>query len=181
MSKLQIGVIGSMADLKYSEEVEKMAEKVGELIAEKGCVMVFGAEKDFDSIPTAACRGAKSKGGVTVGVTYDKKKNVFQKDADVIIPTGMVRGGGRELVLSLSCDSVIAIGGGSGTLTEIAIAYQADIPVVALAKSGGWSEKLADTFIDDRRRVKVYSAPSPEEAVDLAIKLGKEYREKESA
>ena len=65
--------------------------------------------------------------------------------------------------------------GGSGTLTELAIAYQADIPMVVLNNTGGWSEKLANTFLDSRERRKIYAKDTPEEVVDLAFKLAEEY------
>lgn len=174
--KLQIGVMGSAADLKYAKEVEQAAEKLGELIAKNDGILFFGAEKDSDSLSTAACRGAKKANGITVGVTYGKGKEIWEKDyADIIIPSGLERGGGRELVLVLACDAIISISGGSGTLTELAIAYQADIPMVALKGFGGWSDKLADTYFDGRKRRKVELAKTPKEAVDLAIKLGNKY------
>lgn len=179
MRRFQIGVMGSAADLKYSKAVAKTAERVGELIAEAGAITVFGAEKDSDSLSTAACRGAKSKGGMTVGVTYEKGKNIWEKDmADFIVASGLVRGGGRETTLVLSCDAVIAVSGGSGTLTELAIAYQADIPMVAMIGTGGWSEKLANTFIDGRERRKTFGAKSPEEAVKIALSEAKGYVKK---
>lgn len=179
MRKLVIGVMGSMADLNYSKEFEGAAERVGELIAEKNGILFFGAEKDADSLSTAACRGAKNKGGMTVGVTYEKGKNVWQKDtADLIIPSGLVRGGGREMVLVLSCDAVIAISGGSGTLNELVIAYQADIPMVALTGFGGWADKLADGFFDARERQKIHAAKTPAEAVEIAFREAFAYREK---
>lgn len=180
MRKLQIGVMGSAADLKYSKDVEQIAERLGELVAEAGATLVFGAEKDSDSLSTAACRGAKKKGGFTVGVTYGKHKNIWQKEdiADFVVASGLERGGGRETTLVLSCDAVIAVSGGSGTLTELAIAYQADIPMVAMKGTGGWSEKLADTFIDGRERRKTIAADTPEEAVKIAIKEAKGYVEK---
>lgn len=169
MRKVQIGIMGSMADLKYTKEVEQAAQRLGELVAEKGGILFFGAEKDADSLSTAACRGAKRKGGLTVGVTYGKSKDIVEKNADVIIPCGMERGGGREFVLVLSCDAIIAISGGSGTLTELAVAYQADIPMVALQGFGGWADKMADQYFDERNRRKVLGASSPEEAVELAF------------
>ena len=173
--KIQIGVMGSTSDLNYSKEVEKIAEEVGFLIAEKGGALIFGAEKDFDSLSTAACRGAKKAGGLTVGVTYGKGFDVFEKkNADIIIPTGLERGGGREFTLVLSCDAVIAINGGSGTLTEMTIAYQANIPMVAIRGTGGWSEKLAETYIDNRKRVKVKLADNAKEAVEYAFKVARE-------
>lgn len=179
--KLQIGVMGSAADLKYSTEISKLAEKVGELIAESGNITIYGAEKDCDSLSTAASRGAKRGGGLTVGVTYGKHKDIYDKEnTDVIIPCGLERGGGREFVLVNSCDCIIAISGGSGTLTEIAIAYQSDIPVIVLSGTGGWADKLANKFIDDRERRKCIEAKNPEEAVSMAIKEATTYSEKYS-
>lgn len=170
--------MGSAADLKYTKEIEIAAQKIGELIAERDGVLFFGAEKDSDSLSTAACRGAKSKGGLTVGITYGKGKDIWQKDADVIIPTGLERGGGREMVLVLGCDAVIAVSGGSGTLTEMAIAYQADIPLVVLNGLGGWADKLAGTFIDERNRREAFSAATPQEAVEIAFREAEGYRNK---
>jgi len=66
---------------------------------------------------------------------------------------------------------LICINGGSGTLMEIAMAYQAGIPIVVIDKTGGWSERLKDTFLDDRRRIKIEVAKTPQEAVELAINL----------
>ncbi len=169
--RIQIGVMGSAADLAYGGEIAALAERVGELLVEYGAIVVYGAEKDYDSLSTAAARGAKRKGGLTVGVTYGTGKDIWDKDGntDVLIVTGLERGGGREFVLVNSCDAIIAISGGSGTLTELAIGYQIDIPMVALTGVGGWSQKLAGTFLDARERRRILEASTPEEAVRLAI------------
>ncbi|MDP3964886.1 MAG: succinylglutamate desuccinylase/aspartoacylase family protein [bacterium] len=167
----QIGVIGTMGDIQYSKKIESLAESIGEEIAKNGATLVFGAEKDYDSLSSAACRGAKKAGGLTVGVTYGKGLTVAESNADVIIATGMERGGGRELPLVLSCDVVISIGGGSGTLNEITIAYQAGIPVVALKGSGGWSDSLAGYYLDSRKRFKIQTVTDPARAVTMALAL----------
>ncbi|MCX6712586.1 MAG: TIGR00725 family protein [Candidatus Vogelbacteria bacterium] len=171
--KFQIGVMGSAADLKYSKKLEKLAEEVGQFIAQSGNITVYGAEKDYDSLSTAASRGAKKAGGLTVGVTYGKGKDIWDKDGytDVIICSGLERGGGREFVLVNSCDAVIIISGGSGTLTEAAIAYQLNIPVIALTKTGGWADKLAGEYFDQRKRFKVLPADTAQEAVNKALDL----------
>ena len=176
MRRFQIGVMGSAADLKYDKKIAEIAEKIGALVAERDGILVFGAEKDSDSLSTAACRGAKSKGGLTLGVTYGKNKDIWQKDADIIMPCGLDRGGGRETVLVLACDAIIAISGGSGTLTELVIAYQADIPMVGMKGVGGWSEKLADTYIDGRERRMVIGADTAEKAVEIAFVEAAGYR-----
>jgi uncharacterized protein (TIGR00725 family) len=71
--------------------------------------------------------------------------------------------------LVLSCDAIIAISGGSGTLTEIAIAYQANIPTIVMNGTGGWAERLADEYLDARKRRITLSANTAKEAVDIAL------------
>lgn len=174
MRRLQIGVIGSCSDLNYSEAAEVFAAELGRLIAKDKYTLVFGAEKDIDSLPTITAIAAKKAGGETVGVTYEKGLEVFaEKAASVVVATGLVRGGGRETVLMLSCDVVIAIAGGSGTLNEICVAYQANIPVITVPRFGGWSKQLAGTFLDDRKRYKFLSAETPSEALQLAVKAAR--------
>ena len=73
---------------------------------------------------------------------------------------------------------IIAIAGGSGTLTEMAIAYQANIPIIVIDKYKGWAKRLSNKYLDERRRLKCLVAKTPKEAVDLAIKIVKERRNK---
>lgn len=178
MRKYQIGVMGSAADLKYSKSVVKIAEQIGRDIALSGNICVYGAEKDLDSLSTAAARGAKSAEGVTVGITYGKGKDIWdtENNTDIIISTGMERGGGREFVLVNSCDAIIAISGGSGTLSEIAIAYQSDLPIVVVKGTGGWADKLSDTFLDERNRRMIIGVKA-ENAVQIVLEgIYKKYK-----
>ena len=64
---------------------------------------------------------------------------------------------------------IIAISGGSGTLTELAIAYQADIPMIVIGNTGGWSDRLANQYFDNRKRRLVLKANTAEEAINMAI------------
>jgi len=169
MKQLQIGVIGSAQDLGYSEQTIKIAKELGTEIGKTGCVLVFGLESDCDSLSNIVAREAKKWDTMTVGFCGNKGEEVYENTADVIVRTGMIVGGGRELPLVLSCDAVIAIGGGSGTLTEMAIAYQANIPIIAIEGTGGWADKAKDTYLDDRKRVKVLVAKTAKEAVSLVI------------
>ena len=181
MRKYQIGVMGSAADLGYAEAIAKIAEQIGRDIALSGNICVYGAEKDSDSLSTAAARGAKSAGGMTVGVTYGKTKNDIwdtEGSTDFVVATGIERGGGREFVLVNSCDAVIAVSGGSGTLTELAIAYQSDLPMIVITGTGGWADKLADTYIDGRNR-RLTIGSKPENAVCIAIREIKNKYEQE--
>lgn len=172
MKKLQIGIMGSAADLKYSEDALDFARKLGKLIAESGNTLVYGAEKQYTSLSTEAAKVATDFGGLTIGVVGGKDKKVFGKfRPTVLINSGLEIGGGREFTLVLSCDVIIAISGGSGTLTEMAIAYQAGIPIIVVDKFGGWAKKLSNEYIDDRKRLKCISVSTPEEALKIALEV----------
>ena len=176
MKKLQIGIMGSAADLNYSKETLKFAKELGKKIALSGNILVYGAESDYTSLSTEAAKEASKNNGITVGVAGGKSKEVYGKyRPTVLINSGLEIGGGREFNLVLSCDVIIAISGGSGTLTEMAIAYQAGIPIIVVDKFGGWAEELSDRYFDDRKRLKCISASSADEALELAIN---EYKNK---
>ena len=174
MKKLQIGIMGSAADLKYGNDALRFVKKLGRLIAESGNILVYGAEKDYTSLSTEAAKEATKKNGITVGVAGGKSKNVFGKfRPTVLINSGLDIGGGREFTLVLSCDVIIAISGGSGTLNEMAVAYQAGIPIVVVDKFGGWAKELSNRYFDSRNRLKCINAETEEEALKIAIDLAK--------
>ena len=81
----------------------------------------------------AACRGAKGVGGTTVGILPGCDRATANPFVDVAVPTGL--GQGRNLVIVHAADAVIAVGGGYGTLSEIALALRHGKPVVGL---GSW-------------------------------------------
>lgn len=177
----QIGIMGSMADLWYNKQVEDVAYQLWSKLAKAGYVLVYGAEKDADSLSTAAARGAKESWWVVMGVTYGKTADIrgeMRKYTDCIVCTGMERGWGREFVLVSSCDAIVTIWWWSGTLNEMTVAYQKKIPIVCMKNTGGWSDKMADTYIDDRyisdpKRYMCYGASDATEAIDYLQKLRK--------
>lgn len=178
MKQYQIGIMGSAADLNYSKETENFAKELGKLIANSNNILVYGAEKEYTSLSTEAAKEASKYNGITVGITGGKGKNVYGEfRPTVLIPCGLEIGGGREFTLIQTCDVIIAISGGSGTLTEMAIAYQANIPIVTIDQFGGWSKKLSNTYIDKRKRLKCESASTPEEAFNKALELAKKYNQ----
>lgn len=170
MRKLQIGVMGSMADSALAENAKNMAKELGVEIAKRNAILIFGFEGDFDSLSAIAAREAEENGGHTVAFVWGPSKMDLGKLNSLQVVTGQARGGGREFSLVLSCDAIICIGGGSGTLTEISMAYQAGIPIIVIKNTGGWSHKLANTFLDDRKRIKILSAKNAKEAVYLILK-----------
>ena len=88
---------------------------------------------------------------------------------DIVVPTGM--NFARNTILVAMADVVVAIGGGSGTLSEIALAWQHGKPIVALDLDEGWATRLAGERLDARRDDVVHRAETAAEAVSLAAEL----------
>ena len=160
-----IGVVGSgSGDL--DEKIYEIAEKLGFLIAQENFAVVCGG---LFGIMEAVCKGAKSANGFTIGFIPSLDKKTANSYVDLIIPTGM--GEARNFILVSTADAIITIGGESGTLSEIAFAWKISKPIISLSTTGGWSAKLADTKIDNRRNDKIYSAQTPEDAIDIVKNL----------
>lgn len=178
MRKLQIGVIGSGGSEEYpsqkgpNQKILKQARIIGLLLARRGAVVVTGGK---GGIMEQAAIGAKETGGVTVGIVKGSKRFVSYEMNDIEVVTGMEADGLDELLLVMMSDALIAIGGGAGTLQEIALAYRNKKPVVALVSSGQWSKVLARKYLDGRKTIRIYSAKTPELAVRKALILAKNY------
>ena len=109
----------------------KTAREVGRLIAEKGYVLVTGG---LFGVMEGASRGAKEKGGLTVGILphYEDISNPY---VDIKIPSGM--GHARNvIVVSSASKIVVAVGGNYGTLSEIAHALKLGKRVVGFRTWG---------------------------------------------
>ena len=105
----------------------RVAEEVGRAVAEAGAVLVCGG---LGGVMEAACRGARAGGGLTVGILPGRDRADANRHVDVAIPTGM--GEARNALVVRAADAVVAVAGEYGTLSEIALALQAGIPVVGL-------------------------------------------------
>ncbi len=141
----QVSVIGSGA------EWEAAAEEVGRLLAEHGCTVVTGG---LDEVMAAAHRGAKAAGGTTIAILPGEDRGAANRWADHVVVTGI--GHARNLAVAASGDAVIVVGGGWGTLSEIALARRLGRPVVALEGAPA---------VEGIER-----AATPAEAVELALR-----------
>lgn len=151
-------------------EIYKAAKWAGFLLAKKGAVVVTGGK---GGVMKFASVGAKKANGTTVGVIKGNRRFRSNNFTDVEILTGMAADGFDEFMLVMMCDAVIVIGGGAGTLEEIAIAYRNKKPIIALEKTGGWADKTIQGCLDERRTIKVCAVKSAEEAVDKALELAR--------
>ncbi len=161
MTKI-ISVIGaSVVDAK----VAKIAQEVGSAIAKRGYILACGG---LGGVMEAACKGAKSAKGTTIGILPGVEKSEANQYVDIVIPTGI--GLARNLIVVAAGDGIIVISGGSGTLGELSFAWQLAKPIVTITPSGGWAEKFAGQTLDDRRIDKIESANTAEEALDILDK-----------
>ncbi len=143
-----IGVVGSGDTEKRHDP---LAIEVGSLIARHGAVMVCGG---LSGIMEAASRGAVQEGGTAIGILPGSDKDEANPHIIFPIPTGL--GVARNVLIVKTADALIALPGGPGTLSEIALALNIGKPVVDL---GGWK-------IDGTR-----TASTADEAVLLALEL----------
>jgi uncharacterized protein (TIGR00725 family) len=119
-----IAVIGNS---KASAQEIKLAEEIGREIAQNGAVLVCGG---LDGVMEAACRGAVSEGGLTIGILPGTSRNDANEYVQIPVVTGI--GYARNMIVVKSAQAVIAVGGSYGTLTEIGFALKNGIPVIGL-------------------------------------------------
>lgn len=153
---LQIAVFGAGECGSGEEHIADLAFRVGRGLAEAGAILVCGGR---GGVMEAACRGARSGGGTTVGIlpgtsAADSPPNDHLTAA---VYTGI--GQARNLAVALSGHAAIAISGGWGTLSEISLALKHGVPVVCLES---W------TPAEDPN---LHVAEDAEEAVTLAVRL----------
>lgn len=153
MAQTMIGVIGAS---QATDDLCALAERVGEEIAIRGGTVVCGG---LTGVMEAVCRGARRKGGLTVGVIPSDDRDDANEHVQMPIVTGM--GVARNVVIVKTADVLIAIGGQFGTLSEIAHALNTGKTVVALQS---WDLESAA----HRRLEGLVKAETAEEAVDAA-------------
>ena len=110
------------------------AEEAGAAIAEAGAGVVCGG---LGGVMEAACRGARSRGGLTLGLLPGTDREAANGWVVVAVPTGL--GEARNALVVRAADAVVAIGGGWGTLSEIALALKTGVPVVGV---GTWKATI---------------------------------------
>jgi uncharacterized protein (TIGR00725 family) len=120
-------VIAVIGGRKEGKALLKEAEEAGRLIARGGAVLVSGW---LGGVMEAASRGAKSAGGLTVGILPQDHNNAANEFVDVAVATGL--GIGRNVIIARTADILIAIGGEYGTLSEIAFALQLGKSVIGI-------------------------------------------------
>ncbi len=166
---VMIGVIGPSEAL-CTQDVYDFARSLGRMIVDMGYFVVCGG---LGGIMEAACQGAhdseKYATGKSIGIIPSSDKAQANQYCDIVIPTGI--GFARNVIVANSADIVVALGGGSGTLSEIAFAWQMYRPIICYDGFGGWSSELADRKLDIRRDKPIIRASSLEEIKSRIIEI----------
>jgi uncharacterized protein (TIGR00725 family) len=145
--KIKVGVMGSAGEAEYATEAESLrlkAEALGRAVAARQCVLLTGATT---GLPHAAGAAAHAAGGLHVGISpaSDAREHVERyglptEATDVLVYTGFGLKG-RNVVLVRSCDVVLILRGGVGTLNELTIAHDEGRVVGCLAGTGGAADE----------------------------------------
>ncbi len=122
-------IIGVMGPGEQATSVEQqLAYELGQAIAIAGWVLLTGGRNQ--GVMDAASRGAKSQGGLTIGILPQSDRGGLSAAVDIPILTGM--GNARNVINVLTSDGVIACGMGAGTASELALAIKVKRPVILL-------------------------------------------------
>lgn len=160
MPKIIIGVMGpgesaTQLDLSHAYEL-------GQAIATQGWVLLTGGRNV--GVMDAACRGAKSGGGLTIGILPTNHSNGISAAVDIPILTDL--GNARNNINVLSSQVVIACGMGAGTASEVALTLKAHKPVILLN-----STEVSHTFFKQLSPTLVFDAINVTIAIQLTRQL----------
>jgi len=121
---MRVSVIGGST---VTESQYELAREVGRLLGERGHEVVCGG---LTGVMEAACAGARETGGHTIGILPGNDRTAANEYVDTPIATGL--GNARNALVVANGDAAIAVDGGTGTLSEIALALDAGLPVAGL-------------------------------------------------
>lgn len=168
MRRYIVSVIGD-SDISESDERFVKGKGLGTALVDSGYRVLTGG---LGGCMRAVCMGARESSkwreGDIIGILPGHDPRAANEFVDIPIATGIDHA--RNMIVANS-DAVIALGGGSGTLSEIALAWIMNRLVIAY-RVEGWSGKLADQRIDQRDRYpgivddRVYGVDTSKEALD---------------
>ena len=158
MKKTIIGVMGP-GETATSVDLEN-AYQLGQLIAQQGWVLLTGGRNA--GVMEAACQGAKSAQGLTLGILPGSTSSGMSEAVDIAIFTNL--GNARNAINILSSDVVIACGIGAGTASEIALAIKENKTVILLNQ---YPE--SQVFFQNLSPRQVARVDTPQEAIEIVM------------
>jgi uncharacterized protein (TIGR00725 family) len=167
-----IAVIGDGSLAPGDSRVE-LARELGRRIVDQGWVLMSGG---LGGVMEAAGRGARESShwrpGANVGLLPGHLAAAANPYVDIAIPTGLDV---ARNSLVAHADALVAVGGGAGTLSEMALAWQLQRLVVAM-EGVGWAGRLAGERLDQKQRFplipddRIWAAKTPKDAIELLCK-----------
>lgn len=145
----QVAVVGAG---RADAETAALAEALGGELARLGAVTCCGG---LGGVMEAACRGARAAGGSTLGLLPGGEHAAANAHCELVVPTGL--GEGRNLLVVRAGEAVVALSGGPGTLSEVALALKIGRPIVGLR---AWAQVEGVRVVEE-----------PLEAARLAVEL----------
>ncbi|MDB4927530.1 MAG: hypothetical protein JWM10_14 [Myxococcaceae bacterium] len=159
-----------IGDARAGADDLRTAEQLGAALVDAGFRLVTGG---LGGTMRAASAGARAAAGHQPGDVIGVLPTYVAEDAnefvEVTICTGLNHA--RNVVVVASADVVFALGGKSGTLSEIAFAWKLGKPVIVVGEAPGWATLLAGIAIDDRREDRLYGPLAPDEAARFGQEL----------
>ena len=144
----------------------KIANEVGKEIADRGAVLICGG---LGGVMAEAAKGAKERGGLTVGIIPGEDPDSANPYIDIPLPTGL--GFARNVLVAYSGDVVIAVNGRLGTLSEISYALIKKKPVIGI-HTWNLGQLSGGVYPDEKTYGDgVIKCKSAKEAVDMAFTI----------
>src|SRR4051812_37379523 len=139
----QVCVLGSA---EPGSRAYELAAEAGELLARLGITVVSGCGSPATRV---AAERAIAAGGLVVSIVPSDDIGLKDWPCTVLVPCGM--GDARNLIMALSGDACLVIGGRAGTISEVCLAWLHHRPLLPLVGCGGWSGQLEQNPPDERR------------------------------
>lgn len=148
MRKHIVSVLGGNS--AASDEALVQAEELGKAIVDNGWLLCTGGRSGVMEAASIGAQKSESWTGFQIiGILPSETHQDGNKYLDVVLPSGF--GLARNALVVRFSDVCVALSGGAGTLSEIALAWQFGRPVAVMSTSGGWSEKLSGMALDHRK------------------------------
>jgi len=143
----QVSVLGSA---EQGSRAYELAGEAGDLLASLGITVVSGCGS---SATTIAAERAVSAGGLVLSIVPADHMPSADWPATTVVPCGM--GDARNLLMALSGDACIVIGGRAGTISEVCLAWLHHRPLLPHVGHGGWSDSLPSHPPDERKNSEI--------------------------
>ncbi len=159
-----IGIIGSSAAL-CTPGMYKFTRQLTRRLAARGHSIVCGGLGGVMDAAAQGIREANNPLAQSLCIIPQDTPQAASQYCDFVIPTGMGRA--RNMLIINTAHILIAIGGGAGTLSEIALAWQQEKTIIAITAFDGWARRLAGQKLDDKNGGLILPAATIDEAIEL--------------